>query len=227
MNTAGTGQTHLVRGASPTWSPDSKRIAFHASASGTGLPILGTPGSATSDSDLFIANVDDLLHGVEAPWPRYTQPPPPPSPDPECAPAPRSPSSPASALCGGASTAALPPRDREGAKSNVVNVQASTGTANTSRPSPAPQTGTTSTAAATAPTACALPPHPCARTRPPSGPDRPTVRAPKGESDGPEHPPVASEAGWLPAAQLEGGRCRAGVGGRRIVDVSSLASGSG
>ena len=67
MNTDGTGQTHLIRAASPTWSPDSKRIAFHASASGTGLPILTTPGSATSDSDLFIANVDDLLKRVEAP----------------------------------------------------------------------------------------------------------------------------------------------------------------
>ena len=67
MNTDGTEQTHLIRAASPTWSPDSKRIAFHASASGTGLPILTTPGAATSDSDLFIADVDDLLNGVEAP----------------------------------------------------------------------------------------------------------------------------------------------------------------
>jgi TolB protein len=67
MNTDGTEQTHLIRGASPTWSPDSKRIAFHASASGTGRPILTTPGSATSDSDLFIADVDDLINRVEAP----------------------------------------------------------------------------------------------------------------------------------------------------------------
>ena len=67
MNTDGTEQRHLARGASPTWSPDSKRIAFHASASGTGLPILNTPGAATSDSDIFVANVDDSLTGVEAP----------------------------------------------------------------------------------------------------------------------------------------------------------------
>ena len=67
MNTDGTEQTPLTRGGSPTWSPDSKHIAFHASASGTGLPILPTPGAATSDSDLFIANVDDLMAGVEAP----------------------------------------------------------------------------------------------------------------------------------------------------------------
>jgi Tol biopolymer transport system component len=67
MNADGTEQTHLIRGASPTWSSDSKRIAFHASASGTGRPILITPGSATSDSDLFVADVDDLLSGVEAP----------------------------------------------------------------------------------------------------------------------------------------------------------------
>jgi TolB protein len=68
MNTDGTEQTHLTRGGGATWSPDSKRIAFQASASGTGQPILPTtPGSATSDSDLFVANVDDLLKGVEAP----------------------------------------------------------------------------------------------------------------------------------------------------------------
>ena len=67
MNTDGTEQTHLTRGASPTWSPDSKHIAFHASASGTGQPILSTPGAATTDSDLFIANVDDLLAAVETP----------------------------------------------------------------------------------------------------------------------------------------------------------------
>ena len=36
-------------------------IAFHASASGTGLPINPFPGSATADSDIFAVNVDDLL----------------------------------------------------------------------------------------------------------------------------------------------------------------------
>ena len=67
MNTDGTEQQHLIRGGSPTWSPDSKQIAFHASASGTGLPINATPGAPTSDSDIFVANVDDLLTGVEPP----------------------------------------------------------------------------------------------------------------------------------------------------------------
>jgi TolB protein len=64
MNTDGTA----------TWSPDSKTIAFHASASYhasgglvTGCPIRRDPGSATSDSDIFIVNVDDLLAEVERP----------------------------------------------------------------------------------------------------------------------------------------------------------------
>ena len=62
MNVNGTGQKPLVRGSSATWSPDSKRIAFHASASGTGKPILSPrPGAATTDSDIFILNVDDFL----------------------------------------------------------------------------------------------------------------------------------------------------------------------
>lgn len=67
MGTDGTEQTFLIRGGSPTWSPDSKFIAFHASASGTGLPIKADPGAATSDSDIFVANVDDLLSGLEGP----------------------------------------------------------------------------------------------------------------------------------------------------------------
>jgi Tol biopolymer transport system component len=74
MSTDGSGQTLLARGSSATWSPDSKDIAFHASASyyasgglDSGCPIRTDPGSATSDSDLFVANVDDLLSGVERP----------------------------------------------------------------------------------------------------------------------------------------------------------------
>ena len=64
MNANGTDQTFLARGASPTWSPDGKHIAFHASASGRGRPINTTLGAATEDSDIFVANVDDLLeHG--------------------------------------------------------------------------------------------------------------------------------------------------------------------
>jgi Tol biopolymer transport system component len=69
MDADGTNQTLLTRGSSATWSPDSKFIAFHASASyyesgGTAetvLPIrLLDAGAPTADSDLFVANVDDL-----------------------------------------------------------------------------------------------------------------------------------------------------------------------
>jgi TolB protein len=74
MDTDGSEQTLLTRGSSSTWSPDSKNIAFHASASYyasggavSGYPIRTDPGSATSDSDIFVANIDDLLAGVEQP----------------------------------------------------------------------------------------------------------------------------------------------------------------
>jgi Tol biopolymer transport system component len=67
MNTDGTEQKLLTRGGSPTWSADSRHIAFHRSASGTGLPILPFPGAATADSDIFVANVDDLLAGSAQP----------------------------------------------------------------------------------------------------------------------------------------------------------------
>ena len=67
MNADGTEQTFLTRGSSATWSPDSKNIAFHASASGTGLPIKTDPGAATSDSDIFVLNVDDQIAGVAGP----------------------------------------------------------------------------------------------------------------------------------------------------------------
>jgi Tol biopolymer transport system component len=61
MNADGTGQKPLVRGSSATWSPDGGKIAFHASASGTGQPINFLPGAATTDSDIFVMNVDDFL----------------------------------------------------------------------------------------------------------------------------------------------------------------------
>ena len=67
MNADGSEQAFLTRGSSATWSPDCKEIAFHASASGAGTPIKPDPGSATSDSDIFVANVDDLLASTEAP----------------------------------------------------------------------------------------------------------------------------------------------------------------
>jgi TolB protein len=67
MNADGSEQTFLIRGSSATWSPDCKEIAFHASASGNGTPNRTDPGSATTDSDIFVANVDDLLAGVAQP----------------------------------------------------------------------------------------------------------------------------------------------------------------
>jgi TolB protein len=60
MNADGSGQTALVRGSSATWSPDGRRIAFHASASGTAKPINLLPGAATTDSDIFVMNLDDF-----------------------------------------------------------------------------------------------------------------------------------------------------------------------
>jgi len=67
MDADGSGQRFLAHGASATWSPDCKEIAFAASASGTGTPTRDDPGSATSDSDIFVANVDDLLDGTGQP----------------------------------------------------------------------------------------------------------------------------------------------------------------
>ncbi len=67
MNPDGSGQTHLVRGSSATWSPDGHKIAYHASASGTGRPIRVDPGSATLDSDIFVLSVDELLENGEPP----------------------------------------------------------------------------------------------------------------------------------------------------------------
>ena len=58
MNADGTGQTWLARGSSASWSPDSRFVAYHASASGTGRPIKADPGAATSDSDIFVMSVD-------------------------------------------------------------------------------------------------------------------------------------------------------------------------
>lgn len=62
MNVDGSGQRHLVRGSSASWSPDGKHIAYHASASGRGTLNRTNPGSATSDSDIFVLNVDEFLN---------------------------------------------------------------------------------------------------------------------------------------------------------------------
>jgi TolB protein len=59
-----TPPVHLTRGSSVSWSSDSKRIAFHRSRSGGyGMRIPGRtePGGPTTDSDIFIAELDDLL----------------------------------------------------------------------------------------------------------------------------------------------------------------------
>jgi Tol biopolymer transport system component len=67
MNPDGSEQTYLVRGSTATWSPDGHKIAYHASASGTGLPIRPDAGSATIDSDIFALGVDELLETGAAP----------------------------------------------------------------------------------------------------------------------------------------------------------------
>jgi Tol biopolymer transport system component len=73
MDADGTNQVLLTRGSSATWSPESNFIAFHASASyyesggeDTGTPTRTDPGAATTDSDLFVANVHALaaVHDV-------------------------------------------------------------------------------------------------------------------------------------------------------------------
>jgi TolB protein len=66
MNSDGSEQRPLRKGSSGTWSPDGRMIAFHASASGTGKPIKPDPGAATSDSDIFVMNVQDVLENAAA-----------------------------------------------------------------------------------------------------------------------------------------------------------------
>src|SRR4029079_18185543 len=61
MNIDGSAQTPLISGSSASWSPDGKRIAFHASASGAAAPTRVEPGAPSSDSDIFIADVAGLL----------------------------------------------------------------------------------------------------------------------------------------------------------------------
>jgi Tol biopolymer transport system component len=74
MDSDGTKLTFLTRGSSGTWSPDNKYVAFHASASyhaSGGLitlpPIRTDPGAPTIDSDIFVANVDDVIAGAAVP----------------------------------------------------------------------------------------------------------------------------------------------------------------
>jgi TolB protein len=68
MNSFGEEQTFLTRGSSASWSPDSKGIAYHRSASLTGLPIRNDPGAPTSDSDIFVIdNLGDFQDGLIQP----------------------------------------------------------------------------------------------------------------------------------------------------------------
>jgi TolB protein len=61
MKTDGSEQTFVARGSSADWSPDGKRVTFHASASGLTDPIRPDPGGPTIDSDIFIVNVGAAL----------------------------------------------------------------------------------------------------------------------------------------------------------------------
>ena len=73
-----TAQTRhwLTRGSTADWSPDSKDIVFHASASyyksgGTETVLSPSapfmPGFPSRDSDIFVANVDDLAAAQDIP----------------------------------------------------------------------------------------------------------------------------------------------------------------
>jgi TolB protein len=74
MDSDGTKLTFLTPGSSATWSSDSKYVAFTASASyyasnGSNIltPIRNQPGAPTIDSDIFVANVDDVIAGAAVP----------------------------------------------------------------------------------------------------------------------------------------------------------------
>jgi Tol biopolymer transport system component len=71
MDVDGTELTFLTPGSSSTWSSDSKHVAFAASASyytSNGLtilpPIRNQPGAPTIDTDIFVANVDEVIGGA-------------------------------------------------------------------------------------------------------------------------------------------------------------------
>ena len=67
MNIDGSAQSALTWGSSASWSPDGKRIAFHASASGAAAPTRVEPGAPASDSDIFVADIEGLLEHRETP----------------------------------------------------------------------------------------------------------------------------------------------------------------
>jgi TolB protein len=69
MEADGSEQTVLLkRAGSSSWSPNSKNLVFHASASGTGVPTKGDIGAALSDSDIFMLNLDDCIDAVYGAW---------------------------------------------------------------------------------------------------------------------------------------------------------------
>jgi TolB protein len=67
MASDGTEPTFLTTGSSATWSSDSRYVAFHASAGFDPTPIRNQPGAPTRDSDIFVANVDDVVAGAAVP----------------------------------------------------------------------------------------------------------------------------------------------------------------
>jgi TolB protein len=67
MQADGSNLTPLTWGSSATWSPDSKRVAFHASAEGGAPPIRVEPGAPAPDSDVFVMNVADFLEKATPP----------------------------------------------------------------------------------------------------------------------------------------------------------------
>jgi Tol biopolymer transport system component len=65
MNADGSDQQHLTRGASSTWAPNGKYIAYHASKTGTLGLFKPSPSGAPVDSDIFVLNVDDCRKAIE------------------------------------------------------------------------------------------------------------------------------------------------------------------
>jgi len=65
MNADGSDQQHLTRGASSTWAPNGKYIAYHASKSGTLGLFKPSPSGAPFDSDIFVLNADDCRKAIE------------------------------------------------------------------------------------------------------------------------------------------------------------------
>jgi TolB protein len=65
MDADGTNQTFLIRGGGGSSSPDGDKIAFHRSASGTGLPVTTRAGAATVDSDIIVLGLQPFQVGAQ------------------------------------------------------------------------------------------------------------------------------------------------------------------